>query len=121
MCMYMCMYMYMYVCVYRKYNIQTLSTVLHITLSYIFHNSLLSAKVIPLELVTNDLDGLSKDNLEDCEVESPESNAQSFETEDNENKLLEPKETLLGKFKLVIRIKNDVTFILFEKFNIFNK
>ena len=79
----------------RRLNI---SLFLYITLSYDFHNFFLSAKVIPTELVTNDLYELSKDNQEDCEDESPESDAQSIEIEDDENKLLEPKENLLGKF-----------------------
>ena len=51
-----------------------------------------------MELVTNDLLELIKDNQEDCGDEYPESDAQSFEIEEDENKLLEPKENLLSKF-----------------------
>ena len=59
-----------------------------------------------MELVTNDLLELIKDNQEDCGDEYPESDAQSFEIGDDENELIEPKENLLGKFEIVIRIKN---------------
>ena len=59
-----------------------------------------------MELVTNDLLELIKDNQEDCGDEYPESDAQSFEIEDDENELIEPKENILGKFEIVIRIKN---------------
>ena len=62
----------------------------------------ISNKGVPLHLVISDLHELWKDIDEVLDVESCESNTQSFDDNDGKNELVVPNKNLVGKFEIVI-------------------
>ena len=68
----------------------------------------ISKKGIPLNFIISDLHELWKDNGKAWDVESSDSNTQSFETKDGDDDLVVPKENFVGKFKKVVKIATEV-------------
>ena len=60
----------------------------------------ISNKGVPLHLVISDLHELWKDNGEVLDVESCESNTQSFDNNDGKNELVVPKENIFGNYTI---------------------
>ena len=77
---------------------------------FLFHYfiiSYISKKGIPPDFVIRDLHELWKDNGESCDVESSDSYTQSFESKDDKDELVVPKENFVGKVKNVVKMDTD--------------